>query len=80
MIDWLSRFTLASHVQSKDQSFYTGSAQHEENSKSEFVIEIGLFARLNLTGRMELVPADVTSTNTLQSKIDHPGKYEITLH
>ena len=44
------------------------------------MIEIGLFARLNLTGRMELVPADVTSTNTLQSKIDHPGKYEITLH
>jgi hypothetical protein len=27
IIDWFStRFTLASHVQSKDQSFYTGSA------------------------------------------------------
>ncbi len=88
MIYWLStRFTLASHVQSKEQSFYTGSAWHEENSKSEFVIEISLFIRLNLTEHMEMpyqrctmVLAVVTSANTLQSKIDHPEKYEITLH
>ena len=51
------------------------------------MIEIGLFIRLNLTERMEIlyqrctmVPAVVTSANTLQSKIDHPEKYEITLH
>ena len=50
------------------------------------MIEIGLIIRLNLTERMEIpsqrctmVPAVVTSANTLQSKIDHPEKYEITL-
>ena len=30
--------------------------------------------------RRTMVPAVVTSANTLQSKIDHPEKYEITLH
>jgi hypothetical protein len=51
------------------------------------VIEISLFIRLNLTERMEIpyqrctmVLAVVTSANTLQSKIDHPEKYETTLH
>jgi len=50
---------------------------------SEFVIEIALFIGLYLTERMEIlyqrctmVPAVVTSANTLQSKIDHPEKYE----
>jgi autonomous glycyl radical cofactor GrcA len=51
------------------------------------VIEIGLFIRLNLTERMEIlyqlrtmVPGVVTSANTLQSTIDHPEKYEKMLH
>jgi hypothetical protein len=42
------------YVQFKDQSFYNGSALHEEKSKSEFVIEKGLFNRLNFTEGMEI--------------------------